>query len=105
MMSDMAVLVAYVEKALEEDLVDRLMTFKSISGFSLSPCYGFSRSHSKLDVAEQVMGSRQLVRLELIHPRSMSNAIISELKQLNGAVPVRYIICDVLEHDHIKVDV
>ena len=72
-------LTVYVEQKRKEDVIDCLLPLTCISGFSISPCFGYSRDNAKLDLAEQVAGGRQLWKLDILHSDKDTNAIISAL--------------------------
>ena len=100
-MPDTVNLTVYVEQKGKEDVIDCLLPLTCISGFSISPCFGYSRDNAKLDLAEQVAGGRQLWKLDILHSDKDTNAIISALQSVNTHNPMRYVLSPVISHGHI----
>lgn len=94
-------LTVYVEQKRKEDVIDCLLPLTCISGFSISPCFGYSRDNAQLDLAEQVAGGRQLFKLDILHNDKDTNAIISALQSVNTPNPMRYVVSPVISHGHI----
>lgn len=94
-------LTVYVEQKRKEDVIDCLLPLTCISGFSISPCFGYSRDNAKLDLSEQVAGGRQLCKLDILHSDKDTNAIIIALQSVNTHNPMRYVLSPVLSHGHI----
>lgn len=95
-MSDLKLLVVLVPRRLHEDVVDALMGFEGVSGFSAVDAAGFSREHSHFDAAEQVDGARRFSRFEILHAPDQRQAILSEIEPLVGREHVRYWVVDLV---------
>jgi len=100
-MTETVNMTVYVEQKRKEDVIDCLLPLTYISGFSISPCFGYSRDNAKLDLAEQVAGGRQLWKLDILHSDKDTDAIISALQNVNTHNPMRYVVSPVLSHGHI----
>lgn len=95
-MSDLNLLVVLVPRRLHEDVVDALMGFEGVSGFSAAEAAGFSREHSHFDAAEQVDGARRFSRFEILHAPEQRQAILAEIEPLVGREHVRYWVVDLV---------
>lgn len=96
-MSDLQLMVVLVPRRLHEDVVDALMGFEGVSGFSAVEVAGFSREHSHFDVAEQVDGARRFSRFEILHAPTQREAILAAIEPLVGRERVRYWVVPLLE--------
>lgn len=94
-------LLLFIEKQLEPDAIDCLIGLPEVSGFTLSQVQGFSREHAQFDQAEQVAGSRSLLKLEILHQPEHTAVILDALKALNGRHPPRYWLVPVLAEGHV----
>lgn len=101
-MKDSRVLLSvYLDKQLEADLVDTLIELECVSGFTLSPVFGFSREHGQLNRDEQVAGSRKQVKAEIIHSPTDTGIILSSLCALNAYHSPRYTVTSLLDEGHL----
>lgn len=101
-MSSDVLMTAFVDKALEMDLVDCLIECDFVSGFTLSNVNGFSREHAKLDQAERVAGCRMMIKAEVIHDTANTQRLLQLLADLNGRFPIRYTITSLLQHGVVR---
>jgi hypothetical protein len=88
MKEQMLVLVA--PASLRDMLVDCLMASELVSGFNLQDMDGYSREHSRFDLAEQVAGYRRMVRFEVIHREEVQQALLDAVTDACEAGQVRY---------------
>ncbi|MFN2328324.1 MAG: DUF3240 family protein [Chromatocurvus sp.] len=95
-MSDLDLMVVLVPRRLYEDVVDALMAFEGISGFSAVEAAGFSREHSHFSAAEQVDGARRFIRFEVLHAPEQREAILAEIESLVGREHVRYWVVELV---------
>ena len=77
------ILMLNVAPALDEDLVDYLLSIEEIVGFTSYTVYGHGQ-HQGLSVAEQVSGRRKRSQYELIVKVSTISLIISGLAETVG---------------------
>ena len=96
-MDDLQLMVVLVPWRLHEDLVDALMGYQGVSGFSSMPTAGFSREHSQFDVAEQVDGARRFSRFEILHEPAQRAGILAAIEPLVGRESVRYWVVELVE--------
>lgn len=101
-MAETLQLTVYVNKVQMEDVMDCLLTLESISGFTFTPCFGHSREHATLNIVEQVRGSRELLKLDVIHERGQTEVIINALRTVNAREPMRYTLHPLLEQGVIE---
>ena len=101
MQDNRLLLTLYLDKQLEADLVDSLIGLDCVSGFTLSPVFGFSREHVQLDRDEQVAGSRKQLKVEVIHSSADTDRILCALSALNGYHAPRYIVTALLDEGHL----
>ncbi len=96
-MSDLDLMVVLVPQRLHEDVVDVLMAFEGISGFSAVAAVGFSREHSHFNAAEQVDGARRFTRFEILHAPEQRQGILAGVEELVGREHVRYWVAEGVE--------
>lgn len=89
-MSDLDLMVVLVPRRLHEDVVDALMAFEGVSGFSAVEAAGFSREHSHFNAAEQVDGARRFTRFEILHAPEQRQSLLAAIEPLIGREHVRY---------------
>lgn len=77
------VLIFNLPPALEEDMVDFLLSRDHIQGFTSFRCQGHGE-HGALSLSEQVAGRRQRVRFELIVDEERMASLIERLPQEVG---------------------
>jgi len=100
-MHNLVQLSLYIENNQKDDVIDCLLPLEYISGFSLSACFGYSRNHATLDVAEQVAGGRALLQLDIIHDSDHTASIITALKAVNARHPIRFTVVPVMQQGFI----
>lgn len=83
-------LSAFFAKALEDNLIDLMITSDIVEGFTLSDIRGYSKSHANYDKAEQLRGNRNLVRLEVAHDLKFTEQLLASLKTLHASEPIKY---------------
>lgn len=96
-MSDLNLLVIMVPQRLHEEVVDTLMGFEDVSGFSVVEAAGFSREHSHFNAAERVDGARRFSRFEILHSPEQRQVILAEIERLVGREHVRYWVVERVE--------
>jgi hypothetical protein len=79
-----------INNELKEELIDILMAFEPITGFSLWPICGYSKRHSHFDISEQVRGYRSLTRFEILLDSNHVDALKMEIEQVNSSEDIRY---------------
>ncbi|WP_421133173.1 DUF3240 family protein [Alteromonas sp. A079] len=92
----------YIDNNQKDDIIDCLLPLEYISGFSLSACFGYSRNHAKLDIAEQVAGGRELLRVDIVHDSEHTDSILMVLKKVNARYPIRFTVTPVVQHGVIE---
>ncbi|MEQ8516999.1 MAG: DUF3240 family protein [Chromatocurvus sp.] len=100
-MSELQLMVLLAPWPLHEDVVDALMGFDDISGFSSVEAAGFSREHSDFDIAEQVAGARRFSRFEILHAPSQREEILAAIEPLVGREHFRYWVVQPIEAGRI----
>jgi nitrogen regulatory protein P-II 1 len=101
-MHNLVQLSLYIENNQKDDVIDCLLPLEYISGFSLSACFGYSRNHAKLDVAEQVAGGRTLLRVDIVHDSDDTQSIIAALKGVNARHPIRFTVVSVMQQGVVE---
>ena len=76
-------LVLNINPQLEEDLVDYLLGFEGVEGFTSIPVRGHGGGEG-LSLAEQVSGRRKRVRIELLLSPAVSEQLIQGLQAAVG---------------------
>ena len=94
-------LTLFIDKEMEANVVDCLIQFDGVSGFTVSTCFGFSRESVHLNKAEQVAGGRHMLKVEVIHSSEHAQGMLQSLKALNGRNAIRYAITPVFDEGHI----
>ncbi len=90
-------LIAIVPSEVKDDLVDALMEYEKLSGFSLSKIQGYSRAHSRYSLREQVEGHREFFRFELLHQPSDTAELRALLGKVSAMTSIRYWILPLVE--------
>lgn len=85
---------------IKDDVVDTLMTLECISGFNLERIAGFSKEHSQYSLREQVEGSRDLYRFEVMHKIDEKEGLLAALAPVCNAPTIRYWIVPIIEQGH-----
>jgi Protein of unknown function (DUF3240) len=88
-------LVIHVPGDIREDVIDALIAYEEITGFSLSEISGYSREHSQYNLEEQVAGYRVFYRFEVHHQVAQENDLLRLLDDVCNASHARYWIVPV----------
>ncbi len=87
-----------VSPALEEAMVDCLLTFENAQGFSSFPVNAHDHRHQGLTIAEQVTGRQRKIRFQMYIGKEQLPALLSKLKAEFSGTGLRYWVVPVLEH-------
>lgn len=79
-----------VSPSQQERVIDHLMSYPNISGFSMVPIMGFSKHHSSFDIAEQVRGYRKQASFQVIVSSIELAQLKASLTRLLSNQRVRY---------------
>lgn len=77
-------------------MVDALMMSEAVSGFTMSAVDGFSRQHSRYDVAEQVAGYRRMCRVEIRQNAEDQPELLATLARAAGSERIQYWVTPLL---------
>ena len=99
-MPDCQLLNLVVPIDIKDDVVDALIEFDGITGFNLEKISGYSKEHSLFNLREQVEGSRELFRFEVMHSRDEQQRLLSSLGPVCDTPRIRYWITPILEQGH-----
>lgn len=83
-------LIAIVPATIREDLIDTLIQYPGVSGFSMLEISGYSREHSQYSLSEQVTGYRNLFRFEVQHDTDQEADLLQLLGDVSSASHARY---------------
>lgn len=86
-----------VPSALEEEIVDCLLTLESEHGFSSFPVYSHDHRNIGLSLAEQVTGRQKKVRFQMYVPEQWLVALLDQLKGEFAGSGIRYWVMPVVE--------
>lgn len=101
MNTDQFLVTINVSTALEEAMVDCLLTFESAQGFSSFPVYAHDHRNQGLSVSEQVTGRQRKMRFQMFIDSEHLPALLSKLKSDFTGTGLHYWIMPVLEHNEI----
>jgi hypothetical protein len=59
-------LVLLVPQSRRNDVIDLLIEYAAVDGFTVAAAAGFSREHADLELREQVQGYRAMERFEIV---------------------------------------
>ncbi|PPD31171.1 MAG: hypothetical protein CTY19_14730 [Methylomonas sp.] len=90
-----------VSTALEEAMVDCLLTFESAQGFSSFPVNAHDHRNHGLSVSEQVTGRQRKMRFQMFIESDHLPALLSTLKNDFTGSGLHYWVMPVLEHNEI----
>lgn len=96
-MSNDALLVFTTPARRRDDIVDTLMGFEAISGFSVTDVAGYSRGHSRFNLRERVQGFGDYERFEVLCDAPTRQALLVVLAEVAGRDHLRYWVTPVLE--------
>ena len=91
----------YVPSALEEAVVDALLTLESENGFSSFPVNLHHHENRKLTLAEQVSGRQKQLCFQIYIGEAVVQALINKLKDEFGGAGIYYQILPIIESGKI----
>jgi nitrogen regulatory protein PII len=89
-MIEQQLLTIIIPVSMKTTLVDVLMAYESISGFTMTKVAGFSRQHSQYSIQEQVVGYKDFYRIEVVLENTQVNPLLRHLCQFKDRYPLRY---------------
>lgn len=101
-MPELQLLALVVPDSLKDDVVDALIALPYLSGFNHSIINGHSREHGSFNVREQVEGSQQLIRFEILHESSDQQQLMHALQPICGPNHLRYWVVPVVDSGHFS---
>lgn len=102
MIDDDVLLVLVCPVRRRDDVVDALMAYPAISGFTMSHCGGFSREHSRLSLREQVQGFGDFERFEVAAKPETIKELKHHLAITAGRDDFHYWIYPILEQGALR---
>ena len=96
------VLVIISTPAVEESLVDWLLTCEGVSGFSTVSSSGHSTAHQHLSLAEQVTGRKRQVMFHVHTDVEVAQRVVEGLRQDFRGAGLHYWMVPALEAGHIR---
>ena len=99
-MSDHQLLILMVSIEIKDDVIDTLISLEGVSGFNLDRIAGYSKQHSQYNLREQVEGSRELYRFEVMHKKGEQAGLLAALAPVCNAPRIKYWIVPVVEQGH-----
>lgn len=87
-----------VPPALEEAVVDCLLTLESEHGFSSFPVYSHDHRNEGLSLAEQVSGRQKKIRFQMYVPEQRLAALLDQLRAEFAGSGIRYWVLPVVEN-------
>ncbi|MCX7546089.1 DUF3240 family protein [Marinicella gelatinilytica] len=89
-MNDPQLLTIIIPLSMKNTLVDVLMAYQDISGFTMTKVAGFSRRHNQYNIKEQVAGYQNFFRIEVALSRVQVKPLLQHLCQFKDRFPLRY---------------
>ena len=89
-MIEQQLLTIIIPVSMKATLVDVLMAYESISGFTMTKVAGFSRQHSQYSIQEQVVGYKDFYRIEVVLSAAEVQPLLGHLCQFKDRYPLRY---------------
>lgn len=83
-------LIVLVSGTIRDDLIDVLIAYEDMSGFSMQEINGYSREHSQYNLSEQVSGYRKLYRFEILHSQEQEAELLRRVDKACSASHARY---------------
>ena len=99
-MPEQVIFTLNVPTDLKDDVVDKLITFSSITGFNLKTINGYSKEHSQFDIAEQVEGYRAFYQIEVLIPLTDIKQLKAILNPICQPAKLKYWLTPVIESAH-----
>jgi len=90
-----------VSPALEEAMVDCLLTFETAQGFSSFPVNAHDHRNQGLSIAEQVTGRQRKMRFQMYIDKDHVSVLLNKIKADFRGTGLHYWIVPVLEHGEI----
>ncbi len=85
---------------LKDEIVDRLMSLSSITGFNLNKMSGYSKEHSLYNISEQVEGYRAFYQFEVLINSNEVKNLKASLNPICQPAKLRYWLTPVIENGH-----
>lgn len=101
MTHDTYLITINVSPALEEAMVDCLLTFETAQGFSSFPVNAHDHRNQGLSIAEQVTGRQRKMRFQMYIDKDHVSALLSKIKADFRGTGLHYWMVPVLEHGEI----
>ena len=101
MTHDSYLITINVSPALEEAMVDCLLTFETSQGFSSFPVNAHDHRNQGLSIAEQVTGRQRKMRFQMYIGKDHVSALLSKIKSDFTGTGLHYWIVPVLEHGEL----
>ncbi len=89
-----------VPSSLKDEIVDRLISLPSITGFNLMKMSGYSKEHSLYDISEQVEGYREFYQFEVLIASDEINNLKNSLNPICQPAKLRFWLTPVIENGH-----
>ena len=99
-MTEELIFTLNVPTSLKDEIVDRLISLASITGFNLTKMSGYSKEHSLYDISEQVEGYRTFYQFEVLIASDEVNNLKNSLNPICQPAKLRYWITPVIENGH-----
>jgi hypothetical protein len=99
-MSEQVIFTLNVPTDLKDDVIDKLITLSSITGFNLKKINGYSKEHSQFDIAEQVEGYRTFYQIEVLLFLKDIEQLKESLNPICQPAKLRYWLTPVIETAH-----
>jgi len=101
MTSDTFFVTINVASALEEAMVDCLLTFETAQGFSSFTINAHDHRNRGLSLMEQVTGRQRKVRFQMYIDKELLSPLLAKIKSEFSGTGLHYWVVPVLEHGEI----
>lgn len=101
MTHDTYLITINVPPALEEAVVDCLLTFETAQGFSSFPVNAHDHRNHGLSIAEQVSGRQRKIRFQMYIDKDDVPVFLTKIKAGFAGAGLHYWVVPVLEHGEI----
>lgn len=101
MSHDTFLITLNVPPALEEAMVDLLLTFETAQGFSSFAVNAHDHRNQGLSIAEQVTGRQRKMRFQMYIDKQHVSRLLTRLKQDFSGSGLHYWVVPVIEHGEI----
>lgn len=101
MTHDTYLITINVNPALEEAMVDCLLTFETAQGFSSLAVNAHDHRNQGLSVAEQVTGRQRKIRFQMYIDKNDVSSFLTKIKANFAGTGLHYWVVPVLEHGEI----